>query len=129
MPGTPSVSQFMYRRFLHLPLPYRQFFRDGSVDGVIMVRYDFSNYFTSEITGGHPVKLGIFRELSHLTSGSSQYVSSEYNMRRDFTEISTNPKLSEVELYEALILTQKPEVLKIISDLTNSTTGKRITEK
>jgi len=119
--GMQSVSAYMYRRFLHLPFPYEQLFREGSVDGVMMVGYDFSDYFCDDITSGRAVKLGIFRELYHLTSGREMWLPSGYNMRRDFENISSNSGISEAELYETLILTQQPDVLKIIADLNQDT--------
>ena len=94
-----------------LPWLYKKYFEDKSIDGVIMIGrnfengVDFSEYFTDDITGGHPVKLGIFREMYGRPSG--------YDLGDDL-ETLRHSNLDEVELYESMILTDHPQSLRFI---------------
>ncbi len=94
-----------------LPWLYRKYFADKSIDGVIMIGknfengVDYSEYFTDEVTGGHPVKLGIFREMVARPDG--------YELAGDMENLRQS-KLDEVELYESIMLTRHPQSLRFI---------------
>jgi hypothetical protein len=108
------ISLSMYRRVMHLPIPYKKIFKDGSIDGVIMVGTDFSYYFTPELTGGKHIKLGVFRDTEHLLSNPPR----NYNFISDICKILAS-KLDEVELYETIALTKRPNLLKKITELSS----------
>ena len=89
---------FSVNLFSSLPWLYREYFRDGSVDGVIMLRREFTDYFTPEITGGKPITLGIMREMG-------VFIPKNYDLEADLKMLRDDPRLSEIELYETLTLT------------------------
>ena len=66
---------------------------------------DFSEYFTGEITGGYPVKLGVFREMLGRPEG--------YDLAEDLEKLRQSD-LDEVELYESAILTDHPQSLRFV---------------
>ena len=66
---------------------------------------DYSEYFTGRITGGHPVKLGVFREMVARPEG--------YEFDEDMENLRQS-KLDEVELYESVMLTRHPQSLHFI---------------
>ena len=94
-----------------LPWLYKKYFADKSIDGVIMIGknfengVDFSEYFTNDITGNHPVKLGVFREMLGRPAG--------YDLGTDL-EYLRQSKLDEVELYESVMLTAHPQSLRFL---------------
>ena len=96
-----------------MPWPYRQMFREGSIDGVMMIGKnfrngtDFSDYFTPEVTGGRPVKIGIFRELG-------DDCPQDYDLQQEIKEFRAAGKLDEVELYESYRFHLNPEALDVI---------------
>ena len=90
---------------------YKRYFADGSIDGVIMIgnwgKYvNFSHYFTPEVTGGKPIKLGVFREM---LAGRPR----NYDLDADLKMIRAEG-LDEVELYESVVLNRNPVMLEII---------------
>ena len=95
-----------------LPWLYKRYFADGSIDGVIMIGKnwmdgkDFSSYFTKEITGGKPIKIGIFRE------GAKYAKDKDYFLKDMGGLLETN--LDEIEFYESMILNQRPAMLDFI---------------
>ncbi len=88
-----------------LPWLYKQYFKDGSIDGVLMIGPnfnngpDFSNYFTPEVTGGKDIKIGIFREMLNCPK--------DYDIKADI-EACTAAGLDEMEFYESLVLGMTP---------------------
>ena len=104
-----------------LPWLYKRYFADGSIDGVIMIgknwnnASDFSSYFTDEITGGKPIKIGIFRE-------GAKYGKDMDFFKKDMSEL-LNANLDEIEFYESIILNQKPEMLEFINKPRKNTNG------
>ncbi len=107
----PGTGQRAYYGEAFGPLPwlYKRYFADGSIDGVIMIGDDFADYFTDEITGGKPIKLGVFREMAH-------YPADRAKGAADLRELKKRSDLDEVELYETLILTDNPEIYDIIKE-------------
>ena len=95
-----------------LPWLYKRYFANGSIDGVVMIGKnwhngtDFSHYFTDEITGGKPVKIGIFRE-------GAKYGKDMNFFLEDMGEL-LNANLDEIEFYESMILNQRPAMLDFI---------------
>ena len=95
-----------------LPWLYKRYFADGSIDGIVMIgknwnnASDFSAYFTDEITGGKPIKIGIFRE-------GAKYGKDMDFFRKDMGEL-LNANLDEIEFYESMILNQRPAMLDFI---------------
>ncbi len=116
--GVKPISTPMYAMHMHLPIPYRQLLRDGAIDGVMMVGYDFSSYFTPEVTGSRPLRLGVFRELAHLSREKPIGADAKYDLKQDLEKLAAEPQLSEVELYETMIFNQNPEVREIVSGIT-----------
>ena len=96
-----------------LPWLYKRYFADGSIDGVIMILRradpDFASYFTPEITGGKPIKLGIFREMA-------QYPNNREAMQADLRKLKQRSDLDEIELYETLVLSKMPEIYDVIKE-------------
>lgn len=95
-----------------LPWLYKRYFADGSIDGVVMIGKnwangtDFSSYFTDEITGDKPFKIGIFRE-------GAKYAKDMNFFLKDMGELlKTN--LDEIEFYESMILNQQPAMTDFI---------------
>ena len=111
MPPEYSTHPAYNTSFGPLPWLYKKYFADRSVDGVIMIGrnfengVDFSEYFTGEITGGYPVKLGVFREMLGRPEG--------YDLAEDLEKLRQSD-LDEVELYESAILTDHPQSLRFV---------------
>lgn len=105
-PGSYSKNDVppMVRQFTRLPWLYKRYFADGSIDGVVMLGIDFSDYFTDEITGGKPVKLGVFREMGFPPEG--------YDYVADMKALKQNQRLDEAELYESMVFSFAPEMFK-----------------
>ncbi|MBR4675114.1 MAG: hypothetical protein IKP00_11675 [Victivallales bacterium] len=86
-----------------LPWLYKQYFADGSIDGIMMSGrnfrngHDFSAYFTPEITGGRDIKIGLFREMG---TGRPK----NYQLLPDAKAAIANG-LAEIELYESVCIT------------------------
>lgn len=111
MPLEYSGHRAYNTSFGPLPWLYKKYFADRSVDGVIMIGrnfengVDFSEYFTADITGGHPVKLGVFREMYGRPPG--------YDFGADLKALRQSG-LDEVELYESMVLTEHPQSLRFL---------------
>ena len=90
---------FPYGKF---PWQYRQWFADGSVDGVVMISDYFPEYFTPQITGGKKISLGVFREIGFLAKNK------DYDFARDLAKMVALP-IDEIELYETLELSKRPQ--------------------
>ncbi len=96
-----------------LPWLYRRYFDDGSIDGVIMSGggggwyqgTDFSHFFSTSITGGKPIKLGIFREMI--------FHPKDWDFAADLEALRAS-NLDEVELYESMILNGNPKAFEFI---------------
>ncbi len=84
--------------FSRLPWQYERYFREGSVDGVMMTGGYFPEFFTTAVTGGRPVKIGIFRERPKDKGGYPK----NYDFAADMERLYNDPNLDEIELYEAL---------------------------
>jgi hypothetical protein len=97
-----------------LPWLYKQYFADGSIDGVIMIGSnwqngkDFSSYFTKAVTGGKPIRVGIFREGAKYTRYPEQYP-----FEKDLEELFAK-NLDEIEFYESMILNNKPAMREFL---------------
>ena len=95
-----------------LPWLYKRYFADGSIDGVMMIGKnwnngdDFSSYFTEDVTGGRPVKIGIFRE-------GAKYARDKSFFFNDMGELLKS-NLDEIEFYESMILNQQHDMLNFI---------------
>ena len=99
----------------NLPMQYERWIKEGSIDGVMMVGGDFSSIFTDKLTGGRPVKLGIFREASgHL----HRLRPKNYDFAADVKMLSRLEHIDEVELYETLELTGHPEKRAALREVT-----------
>ena len=85
-----------------LPWLYGRYFADGSVDGVMMIGSDFREELTPEVLQGRKVKLGVFREMLFPPAG--------YDLGKDLEALRNDPQIDEVELYETLVLTRKPQL-------------------
>ena len=92
---------FCYGRF---PWQYRQWFADGSVDGIVMIHDYFPEYFTPEITGGRKIALGVFRELG-FAYHRGWYPN--YDFAADLAKAAALP-IDEFEMYETTVLAQFP---------------------
>lgn len=94
-----------------LPWLYQRYFADGSIDGVVMIGTNFRNgtgfadYFTPEITGGKPIKIGVFREMLNRPK--------DYDFAADLEQIR-KAGLDEVELYESAVINCNPVLGEII---------------
>ena len=88
-PESPQMV-FPYGKF---PWQYRQWFADGSVDGIVMIHDYFPEYFTPEITGGKKISLGVFREIAFLVKGG------DYDFAADLAKTAALP-IDEIEMYE-----------------------------
>ena len=97
-PESPQMV-FPYGKF---PWQYRQWFADGSVDGVVMISDYFPEYFTPEITGGKKISLGVFREMGFLAKDG------KYDFARDLAKTAALP-IDEIELYETVEFAHNPE--------------------
>ena len=108
VPGAYDTTQIphMNRYFLKFPWLYKRYFADGSIDGVVMYGKGFIDHFTEEVTGGKPVKIGYFREMAKSCQPRG------YDFKLDMQTLKADPRVAEVELYEALILTKNPEMFK-----------------
>jgi hypothetical protein len=95
-----------------LPWLYKRYFADGSIDGIMMIGKnwnngdDFSSYFTEDVTGGRPVKIGIFRE-------GAKYARDKSFFFKDMGELLKS-NLDEIEFYESMILNQQHDMLNFI---------------
>ncbi len=110
-----ATKEKIHDTFGPLPWLYKRYFADGSIDGVVMIGKnwidgdDFSDYFTDEITGGKPIKIGIFRE-------GARYGRNKDFFFKDMAKlVKTN--LSEIEFYESMILNQQHDMLDFIRKL------------
>jgi hypothetical protein len=98
-----------------MPWPYTKMIREGSLDGVMMIGRnfrngtDFSSYFTDAITGGRPVKLGIFRELG-------DDCPKDYDLQQELKAFRKAGNIDEIELYESLRFHLNPEIRDVIRD-------------
>ena len=110
-PKNPGEKRSYYgRTFGSLPWLYRRYFSDRSIDGVIMIGDDFPGFFTPEVTGGNPVKLGVFREMYDYHSQPARRTA----IIADLEALKKRTDLDEVELYESIILSHYPELLDAI---------------
>ena len=119
--GKPSEEKVFRgmgtRNLAWVPSLYKTFFKDGSVDGVMMIGGDFSAYFTPEVTGGKPLQLGIFRECGGHLAHNRYYYPEGYDFEKDMRALYNHPRLSCVELYETLNFTSNLKARQIVSDL------------
>ncbi len=108
-PANPDNTQraFYGKNFGPLPWLYPRYFSDGSIDGVIMIGDEFADYFTEEVTGGKPIKLGVFREMLFLPRTG-------YDFDVDMRRLRADPRIDEVELYESRVMSENPELFEII---------------
>ncbi len=115
MSGPPPVGSNTHDygdMFGPLPWLYKRYFADGSIDGVIMIvrsKEDFLDYFTDEITGGKPVKFGVFREMGYYPQHSEMVI-------EDIRNLKKRNDLDEVELYETMILSHYPKIYDVIKE-------------
>ena len=105
----------------YIPWLYRTYFRDGSVDGVMMIGGDFSDYFTPEVTGGREVKLGVFRECGGHLMKNPRYYPADYDFKADMTRLYNNPRLACVELYETMTFNFNPALREAIRQVLRPT--------
>ncbi len=125
--GLEGAQPRRYDLYGGLPWQYRKLFASGAIDGVMMMGADYPESFTPEVTGGREVVIGSFREMLDLHRSGS------YDLGADLEKLAAMPKVSEVQLYEALVFTQNPEkyfpVLKAFADkqkkVAPASTGRR----
>ncbi len=102
-PSPKGKNTDRYQRpYGDLPWLYERYFADGSVDGVMMIGSDFRKELTPEVLQGRKIKLGVFREMLFPPAG--------YDFAKDLEALRNDPQIDEVELYETLVLSQKPQL-------------------
>ncbi len=119
--GTKSEEKVFRGMGTHLfgwiPSLYKTYFRDGSVDGIMMIGGDFSDYFTDEVTEGRDVKLGIFRECGGHLANNRYYYPEGYDFEADMKKLYNHPRISTIELYETLEFTNNAKKREILRKL------------
>ena len=90
----PSTSDWVFR--MGARWHFDQWFKDGSVDGVVMFEDFFPDKFAGKVSNGHPVRVIGFRDRANaLRTDLAKF-------REDMAALVADPRLDEIELYEAL---------------------------
>ena len=99
----------------NIPMQYKRWISSGAIDGVMMIGEDFSGVFTPDVTGGKPIKLGLFREGSnHLP----HYRAKGYDFETDVKTLAKMKNIDEVEYYETLEFYKRPQKRDVFREVT-----------
>ena len=118
---TPPAHAFgeKYQRIWYdawgaFPWHYRKWFENGSVDGVMMIGGTFPEVIKRELPPEGKVKIGQFIEMGLVNAAPPE------EFRRQLERLVADPEIDEIELYETLILSQRPELREIVRTVLQS---------
>ncbi len=88
---------------------FDKWFEHGSIDGIMMIGDYFPEEFIGKTSNGKPVEIGVFREMA--------FTAKNYDFAPDMKRLFADDRIDEIELYEALELTNRPQLMKTVKEL------------
>ncbi len=109
--GKAAVNYYA-RMFGPLPWLYSRYIADGSIDGIMLLGCDKVEDIGLSAEDAAKVKIGVFREMA--------FPPANYNYVEDMRRLRQREDIDEVELYETMVLTGKPEMFNEIKNVKGS---------